>query len=99
MKQPTPVIIVPIQTSAGTLSDLRKAGYVPLLCDAPEKVALLTGGGRINGDDLLMSAMHALAKANNLSNGESSRSEMVLELHRRMKLLELEQQARTIKKP
>lgn len=97
MKNPTPIIVVPVATSAGTLSDLRKAGYVPLLCDEPGKVALITGGGRICGDDLLMSAMHAITKASNVSSGESVRSEMVMELHRRMKVLELEKQASNLK--
>lgn len=98
MKAPIPIIVVPIQTSAGTLADLRKAGYVPLLCDDPQKVALITGGGRISGDDLLMSAMHALSSGGTTDNGESLRSKMVLELNRRMKVLELEQQAATVLK-
>jgi hypothetical protein len=97
MKTPTPIIVVPVATSAGTLSDLRKAGYVPLLCDEPEKVLIVMAGGRISGDDLLMSALHAMTKATNTSNGESVRSEMVMELHRRMKVLELEKAAQSLK--
>jgi len=80
-----PVIVVPIATSAGTLADLRKAGYVPVLCDFPEKVRLVTVGSLIDGNDVLMSAMHALTEANSTSSGESVRSDMVLELSRRMK--------------
>ncbi len=96
MKQPTPIIVVPVATSAGTLSDLRKAGYVPLLCDDPQKVALITGGGRVTGDDLLMSAMHALQSGR--MNGDEFRSDMVRELWRRMKVLKPETQAKAIHK-
>jgi hypothetical protein len=83
-----------VATSSGTLADIRKAGYLPILCDTPEKVSLITASNLITGSDLLMSAMLAVNK----SSLSDVRSDMVKELYRRLNIRELESQATQIKK-
>ena len=97
MKQPTPIIVVPIATSAGSLADLRKAGYVPLLCDDPSKVALVTAGGNISGSDMLVAAMQAMTFKDSMD-ADEIRATFMRELYRRMKIAELEQAAKTTTK-
>ena len=60
---------------------LTKAGYLPVLCDDPEKVVIATSQSRVTGDDLLMSAMHALT----IKGFGSVESAFATELGRRMR--------------
>jgi hypothetical protein len=54
------LVIVPTNTPAGTLQDLRKAGYIPILSDDPDKIRLVVPSSAILSGDLLMSAMHGV---------------------------------------
>lgn len=79
---PKPVILVPGDTKPHVLTELRKAGYVPIATDAPEKVTLVTASSRINGDDLLMSAMAGVEAG---QKGLNEVSAFFNELHSRLK--------------
>jgi hypothetical protein len=79
-----PVLVVPTNTPAEVLEELRAAGYVPVTASDPSKVVVITPCSRIIGDDLLMSAMHGLAG----EHASNERSRMMLELFRRMKARE-----------
>ena len=76
-----PLLVLPTTTTPENLAEIRKAGYVAVLSDNPEKVVVVMPHTRMAGNDLLMSAMHGLCDSS-LSNTE--RSKMVTELHRRL---------------
>lgn len=75
-----PLVVLPTVTAPETVQDVRSAGYVPILCDEPEKVKLVMGQGEVGGSDLLMSAMYGISG----TVSERERSKMVEELYRRM---------------
>ena len=74
-----PLIVLPTTTTPENLAEIRKAGYVAVLSDNPEKVVVVMPHTRMAGNDLLMSAMHGLCSSV-YSNDE--RGKMVTELHR-----------------
>lgn len=85
------LVVVPLDTTSGSLAEMRSAGYVPIMTDHPEKVRMLMPDKDIVGGDLLMAAMHGL-----MSEGDHSQtalymvSKAMTELHRRLKERETE---------
>ncbi len=81
------VVVVPLDTPAECIADLRAAGMIAIRTDKPDAVRIVTPGAQIVGGDLLMSAMHGLCTTPYLAGDSSAkmRAEMVTELHRRMK--------------
>lgn len=81
-----PLVVLPIGTDEKTLSLVRKAGYVPILTDAPDKVKVILPGASIASEsDLLMAAMYGLTGAY-----DRDMAVFVKELYRRMKAREVE---------
>ena len=75
-----PIIVLPTLSDPKLLAELRAAGYVPVCCDDPSKVAVIMPHSKMFADDLLMSALYGMSD----SMSSTERSRTILELHRRL---------------
>lgn len=82
-KAAKPILIVPADFSPEKIKEVSSAGYLAIPTDNPDSIRLILPGAVRSGDDLMMSAMHALGDAS--YGGDDVRSCMVKELVRRMK--------------
>jgi hypothetical protein len=81
-KSPTPLLVVPSTTGQEVLKQIHQAGYLPLPCDHPDAIRLLSSHSPISGDDLLMSAMHGVVSCGQFDNHMEV---FAKELYRRMR--------------
>lgn len=77
------VIILPIGTDPECVSELRHAGYVPVLTDNPSMVRLMSAEASIPASDVI-----AALKALSMTGAMSERQMFVSELFKRMTLNE-----------
>jgi hypothetical protein len=59
-KHPSPIVVVPINLPAETRAVLEKSGYVVVPVENPASVRIILSDTTVNGNDLLMAAMHGL---------------------------------------
>lgn len=81
MKSPPlkPVIILPTGTKQKTILELTAAGYVPIVCDSPDRILVIQSGTKVPGDDFLMAALHGACS------GVSAKCDFSDELLRRLR--------------
>jgi hypothetical protein len=75
------IVVIPVDSSDATVSELRKGGYIPIRCDDPSRIKILLPSSEISGGDFLMAAMYGLTEPANDSNMRL----FAKELFRRMK--------------
>ena len=79
------IITVPLDVSDTDLSLLLSSGFIPIRTEFPSAVKIILPGSEVLTSDLLMAALHGLCRS---ANSTAERSDMVLELRRRLTLRE-----------
>jgi hypothetical protein len=60
-----PIVVVPVGTPEESIKALSDGGYIPLKSIDPDAVKIVVPGSEILGDDLMTSALHAIAESDN----------------------------------
>lgn len=93
-KAPLPILIVPRETPAATVRELKAGGYLVIITDEPDKVKLVLPSSIRGNNHMLMSALHGLTKGSD----SQSMNLFTRELHRRLLEQDTQQQAATVEK-